>query len=163
LFGSGYVGDLQIKTGSTVNKTYTFKTLQYCSDDIYLRWIDQYGEYKYYAFKYGSEELVSKSGSTFNYYALNQEPSTLGLFKGRNQLKNKSVMKSISCGEPSADDKQTQHLDGLLKALKVWMYIPSLQWIEVTLKDMNIQRKRLEGRRTIEITIILPEYNTQSI
>lgn len=161
---NGITGDLQLKTGSTVNRTYKITQIAACNDDVYLRWISPQGEYKYYALKYGSESLVSKQGGTFNYYPLSQDPIGLNsdYYKNRLQLKNKSVMKSIECGEPSADENKTIHLETLLQSLKVWMYDVN-KWVEVQLKDMTIGRKRLENRREINVSIILPEYNTQSL
>jgi hypothetical protein len=134
-----------------------------CTEGIYLRWIGLDGEYKYYLLKFGQNELMSKSGATYQKFLMSIEPTAGGLLKQKTQLKNKSIGEAITCGESSADDSITEHLSTLLHSIKQWLYMGNNQWLEVTVGDMKITKKRNEGSREISVTVVLPDYFTQSL
>lgn len=133
-----------------------------CTDGVYLRWIDIHGDYHYYLYAYGGEDLSSKTGATFNHYAQTLTPSDCGLLKGKTQVKNKQVGKTIRCGEDAADDNKTVIAESLSKSIKQWVYTDS-NWVEVNIGDMTISRERLDGGRQINIKVVFPEYYTQSL
>lgn len=157
------ITQIQIVTGSTVKKTINIVNEESCDNSIYLRWIDQYGEYKYHSFKLSTSALDAKKGSTFNYNVLTLNSTANGLFKKKKQTKDKVVSKIIECGV-IADDTMTTHLEGLLYSLKQWMYITETnKWAEVDIDDITISRKRNEGNREILVKVIPQEYFTQRL
>ncbi len=151
-----------VKDGSSnVLKTYNIVKHDVCGESKYMRWIDNYGEYRYFMFKSGSSDMESKKGSTFNYNVLSLDEVTGDLFKGRTVQKNKSVGKALMLGE-FLDDTATTHIETLLFSLKQWLY-DGANWVEVIVDDMAISRKRLENKREVSVKVILPDYYTQSL
>lgn len=155
-----------IKQDSTVLRTINIVDLPYCSEtDIYLKWVNRFGKYRYFAFKKGASRQDTKAGDSFTKELLNLSSTTNGLYKSQNQLIDISGSPIILAGIPTATYEQQKHIQTLESSVKAWLYnTADSKWIEVTVK-MNpiVIDERYQSNQAIELEVILPNLYLQSL
>ena len=152
--------DVELLTGATVVKTYHVQQLNLCPESYYLRWIDRKtAEYKYYNFLMGRNTKAASNGATFNYNVL-ELSATNGLYKNTLQTLEKISTETITVVEPSADLLQQTHIQSIFDSPKVWLYMGNSEWMEVNTSESSFEKIRNDGKKEIQVNIILPQkYN----
>lgn len=155
---------LRFKTGSTVHKTITVQDLEYCENDVYLRWVDRQGQYKYFAFRLGASKDNSKAGDLFNKELTDLSATTNGLYKSQTQLINIEGVPVQSLSLPTATYEMQRFIKSLETSVKCWKYLGSNQWVEVTaaVKPIVLD-ERFQSNQSIELEITLPQLYLQSL
>ena len=135
-------------------------TLPICPESYYLRWIDRKtSSYKYYNFLLGRNTKAASNGATFNYNVL-ELSATNGLYKNSLQTLEKISTETITVVEPSADILQQTHIQSIFDSPKVWLYMGNSEWMEVNTSESSFEKIRNDGKKEIQINIILPQkYN----
>ena len=135
-------------------------TLPICPESYYLRWIDRKtSSYKYYNFLLGRNIKSASNGATFNYNVL-ELSATNGLYKNTLQTLEKISTETITVVEPSADILQQTHIQSIFDSPKVWLYMGNSEWMEVNTSESSFEKIRNDGKKEIQINIILPQkYN----
>lgn len=131
-----------------------------CPESYYLRWIDRKtSSYKYYNFLLGKNNKSTANGATFNYNVLELD-SVDGLYKNSLQTLEKISTETITVVEPSADILQQTHIQSIFDSPKVWLYMGNSEWMEVNTSESSFEKIRNDGKKEIQINIILPQkYN----
>lgn len=131
-----------------------------CPESYYLRWIDRKtSSYKYYNFLLGRNTKSASNGATFNYNVL-ELSATNGLYKNILQTLEKISTETITVVEPSADILQQTHIQSIFDSPKVWLYMGNSEWMEVNTSESSFEKIRNDGKKEIQINIILPQkYN----
>ncbi len=131
-----------------------------CPESYYLRWIDRKtSSYKYYNFLLGKNNKSTANGATFNYNVLELD-SVDGLYKNSLQTLEKISTETITLVEPSADLLQQEHIISIFDSPKVWLYMGSDEWMEVNTSESSFEKIRNDGKKEIQVNIILPQkYN----
>lgn len=131
-----------------------------CPESYYLRWIDRKtSSYKYYNFLLGRNTKAASNGATFNYNVL-ELSATSGLYKNALQTLEKISTETITLVEPSADLLQQTHIQTIFDSPKVWLYMGNSEWMEVNTSESSFEKIRNDGKKEIQINIILPQkYN----
>ena len=134
--------------------------LPVCPESYYLRWIDRKtSSYKYYNFLLGRNTKSASNGATFNYNVL-ELSATNGLYKNSLQTLEKISTETITVVEPSADILQQTHIQSIFDSPKVWLYMCSDEWMEVNTSESSFEKIRNDGKKEIQVNIILPQkYN----
>lgn len=134
--------------------------LPICSESYYLRWIDRKtSSYKYYNFLLGRNTKAASNGATFNYNVL-ELSATNGLYKNSLQTLEKISTETITVVEPSADILQQTHIQSIFDSPKVWLYMGNSEWMEVNTSESSFEKIRNDGKKEIQVNIILPQkYN----
>lgn len=148
---------VEILQDSTVVRTYNIVSSG-CTEGIYLRWLSLLDGYKYDLIPISQDEISGKTNGTFNHDINDLTPSENGLIKGSTIVKNIQGSQSIT-GGIIADENRKKHIDTLVLAKDIWMYINNV-WLEVTKADMTVVKKRTDGNLEIAIKIILPDLFT---
>ena len=131
-----------------------------CQESYYLRWIDRKtSSYKYYNFLLGRNTKAASNGATFNYNVL-ELSATSGLYKNTLQTLEKISTETITVVEPSADLLQQTHIQTIFDSPKVWLYMGNSEWMEVNTSESSFEKIRNDGKKEIQVNIILPQkYN----
>ena len=131
-----------------------------CPESYYLRWIDRKtNSYKYYNFLLGKNNKAAANGATFNHNVLELD-AVNGLYKNSLQTLEKLSGETITVVEPSADLLQQTHIISIFDSPKVWLYMGSLEWMEVNTSESTFEVERNPGKKEIQVNIILPQkYN----
>lgn len=155
---------IEFKTGSTVHKTITVQDLEYCENDVYLRWVHRQGQYKYFAFRLGASKDNSKAGDLFNKELTDLSATTDGLYKSQTQLINIEGVPVQSLSLPTATYEMQRFIKSLETSVKCWKYLGSNQWVEVTaaVKPIVLD-ERFQSNQSIELEITLPQLYLQSL
>lgn len=137
-------------------------TLPICDESYYLRWIDRKtASYKYYNFLLGRNTKTSSNGASFN-YPVNSLDSTDGLYKNSTQILKKISTETITLVEPSADYLQQAHIKTIFDSPKVWLYLGDNNWIEVNTSESTFEVVRNDGKKEIQVNIVMPQkYNIE--
>lgn len=143
-----------------VTKEITVIDKPVCPESYYLRWIDRKtSSYKYYNFLLGKNNKSTANGATFNYNVLELD-SVDGLYKNSLQTLEKISTETITVVEPSADILQQTHIQSIFDSPKVWLYMGNSEWMEVNTSESSFEKIRNDGKKEIQINIILPQkYN----
>lgn len=143
-----------------VTKEITVVEMPVCPESYYLRWIDRKTpSYKYYNFLLGRNTKAASNGATFNYNVL-ELSATSGLYKNTLQTLEKISTETITLVEPSADLLQQTHIQTIFDSPKVWLYMGSSEWMEVNTSESSFEKIRNDGKKEIQVNIILPQkYN----
>ena len=143
-----------------INKTINVIDKPVCPESYYLRWIDRKtSSYKYYNFLLGKNNKATANGATFNYNVLELD-SVDGLYKNSLQTLEKISTETITLVEPSADLLQQEHIQTIFDSPKVWLYMGSDEWMEVNTSESSFEKIRNDGKKEIQVNIILPQkYN----
>ena len=141
-------------------KKITVVEMPVCPESYYLRWIDRKtSSYKYYNFLLGKNNKATANGATFNYNVLELD-SVDGLYKNSLQTLEKISTETITLVEPSADLLQQTHIQTIFDSPKVWLYMGSSEWMEVNTSESSFEKIRNDGKKEIQVNIILPQkYN----
>lgn len=143
-----------------IHKSIEVIDLSVCPESYYLRWIDRKtSSYKYYNFLLGRNTKSASNGATFNYNVL-ELSATNGLYKNSLQTLEKISTETITVVEPSADILQQTHIQRIFDSPKVWLYMGNSEWMEVNTSESSFEKIRNDGKKEIQINIILPQkYN----
>lgn len=143
-----------------ITKEITVIEMPVCPESYYLRWIDRKtSSYKYYNFLLGRNTKAASNGATFNYNVL-ELSATSGLYKNTLQTLEKISTETITLVEPSADLLQQTHIQTIFDSPKVWLYMGSSEWMEVNTSESSFEKIRNDGKKEIQVNIILPQkYN----
>lgn len=143
-----------------IHKTINVIDKPVCPESYYLRWIDRKtSSYKYYNFLLGRNTKSASNGATFNYNVL-ELSATDGLYKNTLQTLEKISTETITVVEPSADILQQTHIQSIFDSPKVWLYMGNSEWMEVNTSESSFEKIRNDGKKEIQINIILPQkYN----
>ncbi len=146
--------------GETLIYKYNLIEMPVCPESYYLRWIDRKtSSYKYYNFLLGKNNKSTANGATFNYNVLELD-SVDGLYKNSLQTLEKISTETITLVEPSADLLQQKHIISIFDSPKVWLYMGSDEWMEVNTSESSFEKIRNDGKKEIQVNIILPQkYN----
>lgn len=146
--------------GETLIFTYNLIEMSVCPESYYLRWIDRKtSSYKYYNFLLGRNTKAASNGATFNYNVL-ELSATSGLYKNTMQTIEKISTETITVVEPSADLLQQTHIQTIFDSPKVWLYMGNSEWMEVNTSESSFEKIRNDGKKEIQVNIILPQkYN----
>ncbi len=146
--------------GETLIYKYNLIEMPVCPESYYLRWIDRKtSSYKYYNFLLGKNNKSTANGATFNYNVLELD-SVDGLYKNSLQTLEKISTETITLVEPSADLLQQKHIQTIFDSPKVWLYMGSDEWMEVNTSESSFEKIRNDGKKEIQVNIILPQkYN----
>ena len=146
--------------GETLIFKYNLIEMPVCPESYYLRWIDRKtSSYKYYNFLLGKNNKATANGATFNYNVLELD-SVDGLYKNSLQTLEKISTETITLVEPSADLLQQTHIQTIFDSPKVWLYMGSDEWMEVNTSESSFEKIRNDGKKEIQVNIILPQkYN----
>lgn len=146
--------------GGTLIYKYNLIEMPVCPESYYLRWIDRKtSSYKYYNFLLGKNNKATANGATFNYNVLELD-SVDGLYKNSLQTLEKISTETITLVEPSADLLQQTHIQTIFDSPKVWLYMGSDEWMEVNTSESSFEKIRNDGKKEIQVNIILPQkYN----
>lgn len=146
--------------GETLIFKYNLVEMPVCPESYYLRWIDRKtSSYKYYNFLLGKNNKSTANGATFNYNVLELD-SVDGLYKNSLQTLEKISTETITLVEPSADLLQQEHIISIFDSPKVWLYMGSDEWMEVNTSESSFEKIRNDGKKEIQVNIILPQkYN----
>lgn len=165
--GNQFGKDYQVPLNATIiefsipdlpKKTFNIVDLPYCDNNIYLRWVNNYGQYKYFAFLYGESANESKVGDTFKKELRNLSATTNGLFKNQNQIIDIQSTPTIGLSVPTATYEQQKHLQSLETSIKCWRYLGNNQWVEVTAKvEPIVIDERWKQNKSVNLQIIMPE------
>lgn len=155
------VPSIKLGTGTDENPTYLkeifIEELPYCSDSVYLRWIDRYGQYRYFAFLNGESANTVKQGDSYTKELLDLSPSVNGLYKTQNQLIDNSGSPVIGISVPTATYAQQKFLQGLETAIKVYKHLGSNQWVEVGCAVESIKiDERWKQNKSVNLAITMP-------
>lgn len=133
-----------------------------CPESYYLRWIDKKtSSYKYYNFLLGRNTKTSSNGASFN-YPVNSLDATDGLYKNSTQILKKISTETITLVEPSADYLQQAHIKTIFDSPKVWLYLGDNNWIEVNTSESTFEVVRNDGKKEIQVNIVMPQkYNIE--
>ena len=150
----------QVGEAYVVIKEITVVEMPVCPESYYLRWIDRKtSSYKYYNFLLGKNNKATANGATFNYNVLELD-SVDGLYKNSLQTLEKISTETITVVEPSADLLQQEHIISIFDSPKVWLYMGSSEWMEVNTSESSFEKIRNDGKKEIQVNIILPQkYN----
>lgn len=145
-----------------VSKQIYVITLPICDESYYLRWIDKKtASYKYYNFLLGRNTKTSSNGASFN-YPVNSLDATNGLYKNSTQILKKISTETITLVEPSADYLQQAHIKTIFDSPKVWLYLGDNNWIEVNTSESTFEVVRNDGKKEIQVNIVMPQkYNIE--
>lgn len=164
VFPSLAITQVQFKTGSTIHKTINISDLSYCSDGVYLRWVDRLGQYKYYQFKQKSYYNETTGGDSFNKELLSLEPTSNGLYKSQKQLIDIEGNPVQIIGLATATYEQQKHIQSLESSIKAWKYLGSNKWVEVEVKMKPIELDEMyQQNQSVELQITLPNLYLQSL
>ena len=143
-----------------VTREITVVDMAVCPESYYLRWIDRKtSSYKYYNFLLGRNTKAASNGATFNYNVL-ELSATNGLYKNTLQTLEKISTETITVVEPSADLLQQTHIQSIFDSPKVWLYMGNSEWMEVNTSESSFEKIRNDGKKEIQVNIILPQkYN----
>lgn len=150
----------QVGGAFVTTKEITVVEMPVCPESYYLRWIDRKtSSYKYYNFLLGKNNKATANGATFNYNVLELD-SVDGLYKNSLQTLEKISTETITLVEPSADLLQQTHIQTIFDSPKVWLYMGSSEWMEVNTSESSFEKIRNDGKKEIQVNIILPQkYN----
>lgn len=150
----------QVGEAFVTTKEITVVEMPVCPESYYLRWIDRKtSSYKYYNFLLGKNNKATANGATFNYNVLELD-SVDGLYKNSLQTLEKISTETITLVEPSADLLQQTHIQTIFDSPKVWLYMGSSEWMEVNTSESSFEKIRNDGKKEIQVNIILPQkYN----
>lgn len=118
-----------------------------CNDGIYLRWIDIYGRYCYWAFKKGNSTTSLTEESKFV----------------RNKVRKsvKNVGSTMEVCAPLVDDETFDFLLNLAASPMIEMYT-SEGWVMVDIEAGDIVRERTSLQDFI-VTLVLPDTDVQKL
>ena len=149
---------------STTHKTINIVNLQTCPNDVYLRWVDRFGQYKHFAFNLGVNTHESKAGDAFNSELMDLSATSNGLYKTQSQLINIDATPKQAIGIDSATYEIQKFVQSLETSIKCWKYLGSDKWMEVNVKMTPIKLDEVyQKTQSIEIEISLPDLYLQSL
>jgi hypothetical protein len=149
------------KDGAIIKKSIKLIEQTACPNSYYLRWIDRYGNYRYYSFLFGKKTEQTKLGTAYNYNVMSLDASA-GLIKQPAQLISKQFGEVVIVSEPSADATKTAHIRSIFTSPKVWLYVGA-NWMEVTVAENELTENYNEGAREINVSIIMPKKYSQEL
>lgn len=154
----------EIKSGTTILKSFTIKPLAHCSDNVYLRWVDKQGQYKYFEFILGESYQETKVGDILSKELLNLNATSNGLYKSSTRLIDITGNNIQSLTVPTANYSQQRLLQSIESAIHVCKYIGNNKWVEVTARMTPIKiDERWKQNQTVNLEIIMPDLYLQSI
>ena len=149
---------------STTHKTINIVNLPTCQNDVYLRWVDRFGQYKHFAFTIGVNTQESKAGDAFNRELMDLSATSNGLYKTQSQLINIDATPKQAIGIDSATYEIQKFVQSLETSIKCWKYLGSDKWMEVNVKMTPIKLDEVyQKTQSIEIEISLPDLYLQSL
>lgn len=156
---------LELKQSTSLLKTVNIVDLPTCSDNEYIMWIDQSGQYRFFEFIRVESYKDVKAGDIFTKELLTMNSTTNGLYKSQSNVIDLSGNEIILLGYPSATYEIQKFLQSLSTALKVYRFVENnTKWVEVTAKFSPIKiDERWKQNQSIEFEIVMPNLYTQSL
>lgn len=142
--------------GVTFTKTVRIKRV--CSGDVYLKYIDKNGQYRFYNFnrfyeKKDSPKLIGSTNNTIN-SLLNDKSNKKNI-----GYENSSILNVIAT---DVESDEIDFLADIYTSPRVYMQIGNYDldgdWVLVTVKSKdNIRKKRKGNFYTVELEITMPD------
>jgi hypothetical protein len=152
---------------NAVLKTYTITRCDTLTSDenVYVKWIEPFGTYKYYLLNKASETEETQEGNAFNRENLFSQitsSSSFGVIESRRQVKTRQSIYRIAAGVKAADDDLYKHLRSLSRSLKQWIW-DGQQWVEVNLANSSVSKSLYSGNPEMNFEFIYSPLYVQSI
>jgi len=164
MISDGYPTDILLLDSTTLKKTFLISKLSYCPNGVYLRWIDAFGQYKYFQFVKKDSFNDTKVGDSYSKELLSLDPSAQGLYKSQNQLIDIQGNPTEIVGLATASYEVQKHVQSIESSIKVWKYLGDDKWVEVIVKKNPIQLDEMyQQNQSIEMQIILPNLYLQTL
>ncbi len=136
------------------------------SDGLYLRWIDGFGQLQYYLFTIGSESCKNKADGV----TLQKDMSSNGSNYFSGLLRNSKIQieRRINCCACGLTDEIFGYVSTISQSVCVDMFIGNNKggeelWFPVRVADGTITKRSKNKLHDIEIELLLPNKDCQSL
>jgi len=137
-----------------------------CTNGIYLRWINSFGEWCYYLFNTGIKSNVIKNSDVNIVNLLRSVDYSDNYHRGTNYSLTKSGQKSIKLCVPFVDEENYHFFESLLESVYIDMFTgynnDVSQWIRVNISDGTFARDK-SHLQDFECVLILPQTQNQTL